>query len=287
MFSVYLPSEVILKILSLLPGKTLPKLRLVSKQFNSIISEPYFLRLHHRFALNSFYTLTAIAPFHRSLIVELKFLLSTNETTLSTLTSPTDFQEPLTKQFLGNRILPLTITPRSYKHHLEIFPWTSQEQECPYLLQPYPPVHADGFLYWTTKDVPTKIVSFSLEQEKFSVLPPPPCFQDSPNHDFSLCGMRGNLWVVDYNSLEPNIEIWMMSAAWTKTHRIVLKETLTRYYHSFPIKIHDIQSDCVLFQVLLPSRMKIYHTSNSKVEDLWELGVELQLCHYTDGLLSL
>lgn len=68
--------------------------------------------------------------------------------------------------------------------------------------------------------------------------------------------------------------------------RIVLGSK-KRYYPSFPIKIHDIQSDCVLFQVLFPSRMKVYNTSKNQVKDFGELCEELQFCHYTDGLLSL
>ncbi|KAL1206378.1 F-box/kelch-repeat protein [Cardamine amara subsp. amara] len=380
MFSFALPPEVFLKIFSLLPGKTLTKLRSVSKQFNSLISDPYLLRLHHHHALNASSILTAFTSFDGSLTVELKLFLFTkpNKTSLAVLNARKAFWidhfkltyhdneqtlKPITKGFLGQRvrvfssnhqflcfvsdkehllfdpinqkileipqssssssspsdisfgfvsstlqykiirfflpyyptckfeILTLTITGRNYNHHLEISPWKSQEQQCPYLLQPFPPVHADGFLYWTTKNVP-KIVSFSLEQEKFSVLPPPPCFEDNPNHGFSLCGIRGNLWVVDYNSLAPNMEVWMMSgsngSAWIKTHSIGLKETFTRYYPSFPIKIHDIQSDCVIFQVLFPSQIKIYYTSKNEVEDFGALSYrELQLCHYTDGLLSL
>ncbi|CAH2058681.1 unnamed protein product [Thlaspi arvense] len=317
MFSSYLPLEIILKILSLLPGKTLPKLRLVSKQFNSLISQPYLLRLHHRFALNSFSILTAFTALRSSLTVELKLFLFTKPNHDQT-------QQTITKRFLGDRvrvfssnhqllcfvsdkehflfdpinqktrelpkssslssspnvisfgfvsstlqykiirfflpyypickfeILTVNITRSNYKHHLEISPCKSQEQKCPYLLQPYPPVQADGFVYWTTTDIP-KIVSFSLEQEKFSVLPPPPCFEDNPNHDFSLCGIRGKLFVINYNSLEPNMEIWMMNGSngcdWVKTHRIGLKGTLIRYYPSFPIRIHDIQSDFVLLAV--------------------------------------
>ncbi|CAH8364029.1 unnamed protein product [Eruca vesicaria subsp. sativa] len=371
--SSFLPLEVIIRILSFLPSKILPKLRLVSKQFNSIISEPYFLRLHHSHALNSSFILTAFTVSNKSLDVQLKLLSYTkpNQTALTAFRTSLfeeryleQTQKPITKSFLGDKVkvlssnhqlicfvtakehflfdpikqktleisqspsassssstltsfgfvsstsqykiirfflpynpickfetLTLSIKERNYKHHLEISPWTSQETECHYLLQPYPPVHADGLLYWTTKESPTKIVSFSLEHEKFSVLPPPPCFEDNPNHDFSLCGIRGKLWAVDYKSLEPNMEIWMMNgsngSAWVKTHRIDLKETLTRYYRSFPIRIHDIECDCVFFQVLYPSRVKIYYTSRNEVKDYGELNHELQCCYYTDGLLSL
>ncbi|VVB02784.1 unnamed protein product [Arabis nemorensis] len=373
MFSSSLPPEVILIILSFLPGKTLPKLRLLSKQFNSIISEPYFLHLHHRFSLNSFSILTAFTSLRSSLTVELQLFLFTKPKDTSraalnalaafrtSLTVVPNHKHPVTKRFLGDRVrvfssnhqflcfvsdkehflfdpinqktlelpksssfsspnvisfgfvsstlqykiirfflpynpickfevLTISITGKNYKHHLEISPWKSQEQQCPYLLQPYPPVHANGFIYWTTKHVP-KIVSFSLEQEKFSLLPPPPCFEENPNHDFSLCGIRGNLWVIDYNSLEPSMEIWMMNgsngSAWVKTHRIGLKETLNRYYPSFPIRIHEIQSDLVLFQVLFPSRINLYYRSKNEVVDFGELNQELQFSHYTDGLLSL
>ncbi|EFH65302.1 hypothetical protein ARALYDRAFT_895449 [Arabidopsis lyrata subsp. lyrata] len=77
MFSSSLPPEIILKILSFLPGKTLQQLRLVSKQFNSLISEPYLLRLHHRHALNSFSILTTFISYQRSLTIDLKLLLFT------------------------------------------------------------------------------------------------------------------------------------------------------------------------------------------------------------------
>ncbi|WZZ05774.1 hypothetical protein YC2023_091695 [Brassica napus] len=307
MFSCsFLPPEVIIRILSFLPGKILPRLRLVSKQFNSIISEPFFLRLHHSHALNSPSILTAFTVSSKSLVAELKLLRYTkpNQTALTAFWASLfeehyheHTQKPITKSFLGDRVrvlssnhqlicfvsakehflfdpinqktleisqspsasssssrvsfgfvpstlqykiirfllpyhpickfetLTLSIKGRNYKHHLEISPWRSQETECPYLLQPYPPVHADGFLYWTTKEAPTRIVTFSLEHEKFSVLPPPPCFEDNPNHDFSLCGIRGKLLAVDFDALEPNMEIWMMSgsngSAWVKTHRFV------------------------------------------------------------------
>ncbi|KAF8103236.1 hypothetical protein N665_0188s0184 [Sinapis alba] len=373
MFSCsFLPTEVIIRILSFLPSKRLPKLRLVSKQFNSIISEPYFLRLHQSHALNSPSFLAAFTVSSKSLVVEVKLFLFTkpNQTALTAFRTSLleeryheQTQKPIRKSFLGDRIrvlssnhqlicfvtakehflfdpinqktleisqsssassspslvsfgfvsstlqykiirfflpyppickfetLTLSIKGRNYKHHLEISPWRSQETECPYLLQPYPPVHSDGFLYWTTKEAPTKIVTFSLEHEKFSVLPPPPCFEDNPNHDFSLCGIRGKLWAVDYNALAPDMEIWMMNgsngSAWVKTHRINLKETLTRYYPSFPIKVHDVQCDCVFFQVLFPSGVKIYCPSKNEVKDFGELNHELQICYYTDGLLSL
>lgn len=373
MFSCsFLPPEVIIRILSFLPGKILPRLRLVSKQFNSIISEPFFLRLHHSHALNSPSILTAFTVSSKSLVAELKLLRYTkpNQTALTAFWASLfeehyheHTQKPITKSFLGDRVrvlssnhqlicfvsakehflfdpinqktleisqspsasssssrdsfgfvpstlqykiirfllpyhpickfetLTLSIKGRNYKHHLEISPWRSQETECPYLLQPYPPVHADGFLYWTTKEPPTRIVTFSLEHEKFSVLPPPPCFEDNPSHDFSLCGIRGKLLAVDFDALEPNMEIWMMSgsngSAWVKTHRIDLKETLTRYYRAFPIRIHDIQCDCVFFQVLYPSRVKIYYTSKNEVKDFGGLNHELQCCYYTDGLLCL
>ncbi|CAN8275635.1 unnamed protein product [Cochlearia groenlandica] len=380
--SYFFPQEVILKILSFIPGKTLPKLRLVSKLFNSIISESYFLDLHHRQTLKSLSILTAFTAFRSSQTVELKLLFltkSSKETALAALTAfrtsiiinPNfllDHQtlKPITKKFLGDRVrvlssnhqllcfvsdkeyflynpntqktlelpysstfsslnpkvvisfgfvsstlqyklirfflpynplcefetLTITITSKTYTHHLKISPWKLQEQECPYSLQPYPPVHAEGFLYWTTKHAP-KIVSFSLDQEKFSVLShQPPCFEQNPNHDFSLCGIRGDLRVVDYDSLGPNMEIWLMSGyngsySWAKTHHIELKETLKRWYRTFPIRIHDIECDCVIFQVLFPSRMKIYYKSKNEVEDLGELSQELQFCHYTDGFLSL
>lgn len=380
MLSSSLPPEIILKILSFLPGKTLQKLRLVSKQFNSLISEPYLLRLHHRHALNSFSILTAFTGSHGSLTVDLKLFLFTkpNDVALAVLSAlkafwiddlPEPYRnneqtlKPITQRFLGQKIrvfssnhqlicivtdkefifdpinqkflqippsstssnssptvvsfgfvsstlqykiirfflpyhpickfeiLTLTITGRNYSHHLEISPWKSQEQLCPYLLKPYPPAHTDGFLYWITEHVP-QIVSFSLEQEKFSVLPPPPCFEDNPNHDFNLCGIRGNLWVVDFNSLAPNMELWMTSgsngSAWIKTHSIGLKKTLIRYYQTFPIMIHHIQSDCVIFQVLFPSKIHIYYTNKNEVEDFGSLSCkELRVCHYTDGLLSL
>ncbi|KAJ0256508.1 F-box domain-containing protein [Hirschfeldia incana] len=374
MFSCsFLPPEIIIRILSFLPSKILPKLRLVSKQFNSIISEPYFLRLHHYHDLNSPSILTAFTVSSKSLVVELKIFSFTkpNQTALTTFRTSLleeryheQTQKPITKSFLGDRVrvlssnhqlicfvspkehflfdpinqktleisqsssasssssslvsfgfvsftlqykiirfflpyhpickfetLTLSVKGRNHKHHLEISQWRSQETECPYLLQPYPPVHTDGFLYWTTKEAQTKIVSFSLEHEKFSVVPPPPCFEDNPNHDFSLCGIRGKLLAVDFNALEPSMEIWTMSgsngSAWVKTHSIDLKETLTRYYRSLPIKIHDIQCDAVFFQVLYPSRVKIYYPSKNEVKDFGELHHELQFCYCTDGLLSL
>ncbi|XP_056847338.1 F-box/LRR-repeat/kelch-repeat protein At1g09650-like [Raphanus sativus] len=340
MFSCYfLPPEVIIRILAFLPSKILPKLRLVSKQFNSIISEPYFLRLHHSHDLNSPSILTTFTVSSKSLVVELKLLSYTkpNQTALTAFRSSLleeryheQTQKPITKSFLGDRVrvlssnhqlicfasdkehflfdpinqktleislsssvssssssvvsfgfvsstlqykiirffLPyhpickfetLTLSPkgRNYKHHLEISPWRSQETECPYLLQPYPPVLTDGSLYWITKEDPTKIVTFSLEHEKFSVLPPPQCLEDNPNHDFSLCGIRGKLLAIDYNSLEPSMEIWMMNgsngSAW----------------------------------VLFPSRVKIYYPSKNEVKDFGELNHELQFCYYTNGLLSL
>ena len=131
MFSCsFLPPEVIIRILSFIPSKRLPKLRLVSKQFNSIISEPYFLRLHHTHALNSPSILTAFSVSSKSLVVELKLLRYTNpnQTALTAFQASLfeeryneQTQKPITKSFLGDRVRVLS------SNHQLIYFMTSKE----------------------------------------------------------------------------------------------------------------------------------------------------------------
>ncbi|KAG7593874.1 F-box domain [Arabidopsis thaliana x Arabidopsis arenosa] len=61
MNSVSLPSDVVMEIMSRVPGKSLARFRLVSKQFRSLLSDPCFLRLHHSRSRDSLFTLTAFS----------------------------------------------------------------------------------------------------------------------------------------------------------------------------------------------------------------------------------
>ncbi|KAL1203751.1 F-box/LRR-repeat protein [Cardamine amara subsp. amara] len=60
MTCVSLPSELVMEIMSRVPGKSLARFRSVSKHFNSLLSDPCFLRLHHSRSRYSIFTLKAV-----------------------------------------------------------------------------------------------------------------------------------------------------------------------------------------------------------------------------------
>lgn len=63
---IYLPSELVMEIMSRVPGKSLARFRSVSKQFRSLLSDSCFLRLHHTRSRNSLFTIRALRESHYS-----------------------------------------------------------------------------------------------------------------------------------------------------------------------------------------------------------------------------
>ncbi|CAA7043166.1 unnamed protein product [Microthlaspi erraticum] len=55
-----LPSELVMEIMSRVPGKSVARFRSVSKQFRSILSDSCLLRLHHKRSRDSLFTLRAL-----------------------------------------------------------------------------------------------------------------------------------------------------------------------------------------------------------------------------------
>ncbi|EOA34599.1 hypothetical protein CARUB_v10022157mg [Capsella rubella] len=60
MTSVYLPSDLVMDIMSRVPGKSLARFRSVSKKIRSLLSHTSFLRLHHSRSRDFLFTLKAL-----------------------------------------------------------------------------------------------------------------------------------------------------------------------------------------------------------------------------------
>ncbi|CAA7043164.1 unnamed protein product [Microthlaspi erraticum] len=56
----YLPSELVMEIMSRVPGKSVARFRSVSKQFRSLLSDSCLLRLHHTRSRDSLFTVRAV-----------------------------------------------------------------------------------------------------------------------------------------------------------------------------------------------------------------------------------
>lgn len=381
---------VVTEIMSRVPGKSLARFRSVSKQFRSLLSDPYFLRLHHSRSRDSLFTLkacqkikvvSAVAALNdprnlwtkrynfqvtnKGLLVHdftLDFiglrikLLSCQHQLLCVACStgihlydplnnvlkklpdspsspwcfnrshqecvvsfgfvdaamqykvvkwPHDLDENRTRRLpnglvttwkkvnqLKFEILNIDINVED-GGRLIVSPWRMLKMQCPYLLQLSSQVHVNGFIYWTTADF--QIVSFSLQDETFSTLnPKPPCFHldtqgSQKSSFFTLCGSRGNLWMVDYDVSSQIMEIWkMVESGWAKIHKIDLGGTRPNKRNGDgKVQMLDILSDQVLFKLPSTGRLICYHAKTNTLENKGIYHYDYQLCHFTDGPLSL
>lgn len=180
---------------------------------------------------------------------------------------------------------------------LKVSPWRRLNILCPYLLQLSSQVHVNGFIYWTTSDF--QIVSFSLQDETFSTVnPKPPCFRldtqgSKTSCFFTLSGSRGNLWMIDNDVPSQIMEIWKMDESqdggWAKIHKIDLGGTHTNG-NDGKVQILDVSLDRVLFKLSSTWSTWPLFCYNAKTNTLVNCGQvfkDYQLCHSTDGLLSL
>ncbi|KAG7589652.1 F-box associated interaction domain [Arabidopsis suecica] len=181
---------------------------------------------------------------------------------------------------------------------LKVSPWRRHHSPCSYLLQLSSQVYVNGFIYWTTSDF--QIVSFSLQDETFSTVnPKPPCFcldnqGSKETRFFTLSGSRGNLWMIDNDVItSQTMEIWMMDESrdggWAKIHKIDLGGT---HSNGNDGRVHmlDIRSDRILFNLSSTWStwpLFCYNAKSSTLVNCGRVFREYQLCHSTDGLLSL
>ncbi|GKU97741.1 hypothetical protein SLEP1_g10839 [Rubroshorea leprosula] len=157
-------------------------------------------------------------------------------------------------------------------------------------------VFVNGVIHWKIQpwnpwDDET-IVAFDLDEEKFSILPPPTGAAKNCN-TFHLAGIRGNLWLAEHTHKFSNINLWvfnkdLQNPSWKKEFMIDCTTIRDGYslVASFLLHPLDFQNEEGILSRLDGVGLVLYNVKTKTFTLLKEERGRFMFCYYIDGFLS-